>query len=109
MIGADTAQPNPLVFEPSAETRSQQHVSMDGIWRVSLFAQRFYKRPDIRRERSFERLRQNDLVIDNTIHSGLLPRFFGLIKEPDYVYLTSSNRPKHRTIAVLQDIVRKGR
>ena len=29
----------------------------------------------IRRERSFERLRQNNLAIDNAIHSGLLPRF----------------------------------
>jgi hypothetical protein len=55
MTGADAARSDRFLFKPSAKTRSEQNLPMDRIQGVSLLIQRFCKRADIFRERTFRR------------------------------------------------------
>ena len=73
MIGADAVQPDPFLLEPSAEIGCQPNPTTDRRTSISLCARRVRKRLKPFCKRTFRRLRQNHLLIDDIPHGGLLP------------------------------------
>src|ERR1039458_2851274 len=80
MIGADAAQSDPILLKPSAKTCGEQNPPMTRYQTVSLLTHRLCKRTDQCHERAFRRSRQNHLVVDDALHSELLPRLCGLVE-----------------------------